>query len=339
MLEFDFAVVGPAGNTHISASFMRAAHELGLRARSFDTSSAYIGPRLLRSVVWRLGGHRPYRLKLFSQIVTKKIIKQPAKFLIILGQAPILPCDLVKIKNTGIRCLHFSTDDPFNTAHFAKWQVRTLPIYDILFTPRKSNIDDFINLGCKSVVYLPFGYDGKLFGARNHADLAHQNDVLFVGGADRDRAEFFAKYIITGPRPTLVGSYWERYPQVRAHSIGPKSSEVLEELTARSAVNLVLVRKANRDGHTMRSFEAGAIGGCLLVEDTVEHREIFGEDGVNVRFFSSPEHAAWVARELLADPLQRTRLAENVCRHIRGGRNAYAERLRFMLEVAGVGEV
>ena len=37
---------------------------------------------------------------------------------------------------------------------------------------------------------------------------------------------------------------------------------------------LGLVRKANGDFSTDRSYEIGAIGGCGLYQDTVEHRTL-----------------------------------------------------------------
>jgi hypothetical protein len=69
----------------------------------------------------------------------------------------------------------------------------------------------------------------------------------------------------------LAGAYWDRYPAFRAYALGIKRA-----LTAAAKVNLCLVRRANRDGHVMRSFEIAAIGGCMLAQDTDEHRDIFG---------------------------------------------------------------
>jgi spore maturation protein CgeB len=93
-----------------------------------------------------------------------------------------------------------------------------------------------------------------------------------------------------------------------------------------------LVRRANRDGHVMRSFEIAAIGGCMLVEDTDEHRAIFGSDGEAVRFFSTPQEAAARAKFLLADPSERTRLAAAVRARITGAPHTFRDRLITMLE-------
>ena len=45
----------------------------------------------------------------------------------------------------------------------AKWYLHALPHYNVVFTPRRSNIEDMLQLGCREVRYLPFGYDEFLF--------------------------------------------------------------------------------------------------------------------------------------------------------------------------------
>ena len=37
----------------------------------------------------------------------------------------------------------------------------------------------------------------------------------------------------------------------------------------------------------MRSFEAAAIGGCILAEDTADHQELFGPNDHAVRYFKT----------------------------------------------------
>src|SRR4029077_5280495 len=123
----------------------------------------------------------------------------------------------------------------------------------------------------------------------------------------------------TGPRIALVGGYWERFPAMRPYAVGKRAPEALCALTAGAKVNLCLVRRANRDGHVMRSFEIAALGGCLLAEDTAEHREIFGPDVEAVLYFRSPREAAERARALLADPAARARLSAKVKARISRG--------------------
>ena len=97
---------------------------------------------------------------------------------------------------------------------------------------------------------------------------------------------------------------------------------------------LCLVRRANRDGLAMRSFEVPAIGACMLVEDTEEHREIFGPADRAVAYFHSVDDMVQRARRLLDDPGQRAHLASEAHRLIVQGRHTYRDRLRSMLERA-----
>jgi spore maturation protein CgeB len=241
---------------------------------------------------------------------------------------------LRRLRAMGIVCVNYSTDDPWNPTLFSHWHLRALPEFDVVFTTRRANVQDFRRLGCTQVRYLPFGYDERLFHPPERAREKPGHDVLFVGGADRDRVAFMTEFLPTGPRVALVGGYWERFPAMRPYALGHMSPEALCALTAAAKVNLCLVRKANRDGHVMRSFEIGALGGCMLAEDTAEHRELFGDDGEAVVYFRSPQEAADRARALLADSAERARLSAAARARISRGAHTYRDRLVAILEAA-----
>jgi spore maturation protein CgeB len=84
----------------------------------------------------------------------------------------------------------------------------------------------------------------------------------------------------------------------------------------------------------MRSFELAAIGACMLVEDTAEHREIFGPPDRAVAYFRTLEDMVQTMRRLLGDPVERGRLASEAHRLIVEGGHTYRDRLRRMLEPA-----
>jgi spore maturation protein CgeB len=232
-------------------------------------------------------------------------------------------------------CLHYSTDDPWNPGQRAEWFLRSLPLYDIVFTPRTSNRADFNALGCQQVRHLPFGYDDFIFGSVPSTAVESQaTEVLFVGGADRDRGDFVEALLAEDIPISLVGGYWDRFPSVKLHALGHKTPDELSTLTRNAKVNLCLVRRANRDGHVMRSFEIAALGGCMVVEDTPEHREIFGADGDCVIYFDGPQQAAAKIRVLLNDPIERKRLGLAVRERITSGGHTYTHRLQSMLQAA-----
>jgi spore maturation protein CgeB len=332
MPQPDLVVVGPAGNTHISGSLAHAGGALGLSCVVVDTARAYAGPRLLRALMWRWGGRRPYRLRTFSDCLRGELAANPPRWLVALGNAPITAEAVRALQDLGVQCVTYSTDDPWNPAHCAAWHLEALPLYDTVFSPRRSNLEDFRRLGCSDVRYLPFGYDERLFGAPTGPALnASAETVLFVGGADQDRAQFFGTFLQHGPRPTLVGGYWECYAHTRPLSLGLRTAAELRGLTASAAINLCLVRRANRDGHVMRSFEIPACGGFMIAEDTAEHRDIFGPEGECVLYFSGPRDAADKVRVALADPAGRSQMACAAHHRIVSQGHTYRDRLAQML--------
>ena len=286
------ALAGMFGGTHLGGSFARAAERIGVETITFDANEAFSGPRLLRTLSWRLAGHRPPRLSRFSEHVVASCSHQRPDVLIALGTASLTRGALQTLSSAGTTCMAFCSDDPFNSIHRADWHLAALPAYGVVFTPRRANVAELRALGCADVRYLPFGYDEALFGPSLSGAGTQDLDVLFVGGADKDRIEFMRQFLRSELRVGLVGGYWDRFPETRPYALGFKTPKELCTLSATAKVNLCLVRKANRDGHVMRSFEIAAVGGCMLAEDTDEHREIFGPEGETVLYFRNPSEAS-----------------------------------------------
>lgn len=333
-------IVGLQAHTNIGGSLHRAALRLGLRSRFLDMREAASPYRLVNSLYWRLAQRRPARIAAFEARLLAECRADPPVLLIATGQPPLRLPALQRLAELGVPTLNYSTDDPWNPTLRGNWHLAALSGFSVICTPRTANVLEFRALGCRAVHHLPFGYDEGLLEESVPADLTGPPDVLFVGGADADRHAFFDAWRASGgPEPALVGAYWTDTPRFRDRSRGGRLPSQLVWLTRRATVSLILVRRANRDGHVMRSFEAAAAGGCLLVEDTAEHRAIFGPDGEAVRYFSDPAHGVAVCRDLLAAPAtERERLRQAVQRRIVAGAHTYGDRLRQMLALAGVSD-
>jgi len=327
------AIVGATGGLNVSESLRRAAVADGHSVQYFGVEKADPGSRLLRSLAWHLADRRPPLLNRFSTGVVESCAKAPPDVLIATGISPLTATALKSLRAMGVVCINYSTDDPWNPSLGAGWHLRALLYFHHIFTPRRANIEQFRQIGCADVSYLPFGYDEWLFSPPDRTAGTPVHDVMFVGGADRDRVAFVTEFMRHGPPICLVGGFWERYRETRPFTIGLKPPEDLRLLTAAAKVNLCLVRRANRDGHVMRSFEIAAIGGCMLAEDTTEHREIFGANGETVVYFSTPEEAADRAVALIADPVGRARLSSAIRKRIASGGHTYRDRLSSMLSV------
>jgi spore maturation protein CgeB len=81
----------------------------------------------------------------------------------------------------------------------------------------------------------------------------------------------------------------------------------------------------------MRTFEVPAIGACMLVEDTEDHREVFGEEGKTVVYFNNIDRMIKKARWLRESDDERQRLAGSLHKLITSGKLTYRDRLTRML--------
>lgn len=320
-------IVGEPGEVHVGRHLRVAAEQLGVAADLVDVSAAYGGGKILSKLLW-LWDRRPWSWHRFSRQVVIASQRFRPSVVIASGVCPLDAQAVLAMQRQGARVVNYSTDDPFNPAHRAQWFLRVLPKYDAVYTPRRANRDDLVRVGCQTVHYLPFAYapdqHSRETGAANHSA-----DVVFVGGADAERVELVSPLIDAGISMALYGGYWERYEATRAAYRGFAGADSIRRITASAKVCLILVRRANRDGHVMRSFEAAACGACLLVEDTAEHREIFAD---TVTYFTTPDDMVTQARALLNDPERRRRSAEASHQRVAiEGRNTYADRLQQIL--------
>jgi hypothetical protein len=332
-------VIGRTGGSHIGASLTRGAQLAGLDVVQIDSANAESGPPWLRRLFWHALDRRPPKLISFQRnlIVGLRNRSTDAGVIITTGLSPVTSATLLHLKEQGFICLHFSTDDPWNPRMHATWFLRTLPLYDKVFTPRRSVVPDLEALGCKCIVYLPFGYDPDLFfpERRMPSDARLKNiDILFVGGADRDRAPVIEDLTRGDLDVAVHGDYWERFPHLKVRRLGHASPPSIRGATSIAPINLCLVRRANRDAHVMRSFEIAATGGFMLAEDTQDHREIFGPEGECVLYFVSSREAIDKAHWALSHPDERRRMAKAAHERVVTGGNTYKDRLQQMLAAA-----
>jgi len=303
-----------------------------------DTAPAWQAPAPLRAANWRLRGHRPTHLRAFSQRIVEACRRSQPRWLLATGLAPLDAAALRDIGVLGVTRLNFLTDDPWNPAQRGSWLLDALPHYDRVFSPRHANLNDLRALGCAGVAYLPFAYDPDVDHPAGPSDPgdpgALKCDVLFAGGADSDRAAWVGALIEAGLDVGLYGGYWERYPATRGAVRGMLRAELLPQAAAAAAIALCLVRRANRDGHAMRSYEMAAMGACLLAEDTEDHRELYGSEGEAALYFSTVDDLLQKARRLLADADLRGRMRRGALARVTSRPNKYADRLRSMLEAA-----
>lgn len=319
---------------HLGSIMNDAARELGWESLLCNAGAAKQTSRLELRLNWRLRAHRPPRLNTYSQHLLEVCRDFRPQFVLVTGITAPNATAVRELRDMGIVCMNYLTDDPWNPSHYAPWFFEALRQYDAVFSPRRANLEQLRNLGC-GAFYLPFAYAPELYFPEVPPDEMRTRfdcDVLFYGGADQDRLPYIEALVDAGLNVHLYGGYWERYPRFRHAFRGTADTQTLRWAISGARVTLCLVRRANRDGHVMRTFEASAMGACMLAEDTEEHRAIFGEDGEAVVYFQSVEDVVEKARQLLVSAAERERLAKNVYERIVGGENTYQDRLCTMID-------
>lgn len=328
----NLVMVGGVGGTAVGQSLARAAQRLGHRIEYVDQGVAGSRWRWLRVLNWHWRDRRPPFLHRAAELIVDRCERSGADALLTTGAAPVTTEALVRLRARGVATINYSTDDPWNTRVSGGWYREALAHYAFVYTPRTANLDEIQALGSVQVQRLAFAYDDELFYPEGEGPATDPEfDVVFVGGGDVDRVRLLTPLLGSGLRVGLFGDYWHQYPETKAHACGGLTVAGLRHLRKRTAVSLCLVRRQNRDGHVMRSFEAAACGECMLVERTPEHEAIFGADGECVRYFDRPEDIASMVRELLADPAERWRLSQAVHARIAQGQR-YIDRLAHMLD-------
>lgn len=323
-------ICGNLGGTNIAESFLHACEKLGWKARVCEVRHAFGGPRILRVLSWRVLGHRPPTLHRYNRLVRDELESFRPQLLLTMGVCPVTGSTLRAAARLGATTANFASDDPWNSIHRSRRFEQSVQYYDHVFTPRHANRSDFIRAAARAIHYLPFGYDPRFSFPEPSTDKNGSPEILFVGGGDRDRVPLMRELVQAGIHLRIHGSYWERDTITRSACAGQVGPHELRKASATASVNLILVRRANRDGHVMRSFEAAACGGCLMVEETREHREIFAD---TVTYFRTPSEMVEQARRLLAAPERRQQSANASYRRIVvEGRNTYADRLQAILE-------
>lgn len=328
-------LVGIPAPEHLGAHLVCGARELGLTLPVVDSRLATSRSPMRRRLDWHLRGHRLTHLRRFGQDLVQRCRSAPPTTVLATGLAPLDRRVLEELGRLGVRRINFLTDDPWNPAHRAEWFFRALVAYDVIFTPRAGNIAELVAHGCRRVEYLPFGYSPQAHypeAPRDPAEAARlASDVLFVGGADPDRLPYVQALLAAHVKVGLYGGGWERFPEVRALARGILAPGEVRRAVGAAKVNLCLVRRANRDGHSMRSYELPAMGACILAEDTDDHRRLFGDDGVAVLYFRSASEMLGRLTTLLADEALRARLGTAARAAVTSRPNTYADRLAVML--------
>lgn len=325
---------------HLGVSFRSALESLGHSVVVADPTGAYTildrGP--LKSIARLLRDDAPSGQWLFDRSAIRLCRDFDPD--LVIGVGGCLTAGAIReIRGKSrARLVMYTTDNPFNLTACREFVRQSVPHWDIIATPRRATMGQLREHGARHVIYLPFGYDPNLHfpeSPRNEAEAYRfRSDVAFLGGCDNDRVPFLNPLAEAEDlNVAFYGGYYRQTAALKRRNKGFAYGRDYRLALCGTSVALCLVRRANADGHVMRTFEVPACGAFLLAERTEEHEDLFEENREAV-FFSGPDEMIDKIRFFVRSQDLRNRIAAAGHKRIVDGGNTYRDRLRSLIAAA-----
>jgi spore maturation protein CgeB len=332
-------VVDSEARYSVGASFHRGFLALGHESAFFD-QVPWVGgwsshgrlERLVRTAA------RPVATAALNFALLAAVMAKKPDLVLVLKGNYLLPETIEAMRRSARFIVSYHTDDFENPLNTNESMRRSIPLWDVLFTPRSFVGDELRARGARRYEPLPFAYDPLLSHPAPRAPLPEPGidaSAVFVGTCAPERIALFEPIAARWPLRIWGGS-WEKVP--KASPLGPalRFRHLLDEplcaVLSQAAISLALLRKGNRDRHTMRTFEIPACGGFMLAERSDEHRELF-EEGREAAFFEGAEELSAQLERYLYDAPARRSIAAAGHRRVTTGGHRYQDRAARMLAV------
>ena len=252
----------------------------------------------------------------------------------------IWPTTLKKIKQiTNVVLIHY-TPDPQIVLHRSRHFIKSISVYDVMFTTKPFEMDLYKKLGAKSVNLTYQAYDKHRFYPRTPSPediLKYGSDVVFVGHYEKYRADCIKAIAQSGVNVKIWGGYWPGYAKWHrwAGNVVMGKSVICEQYSmvlSSAAICLGLLSRFIPETTTTRSFEIPACGAFMLADRTKEHTEFFKEDKEAV-FFSSKKELVEKVHYYLEHPEQRKSIADAGRQRCLNSGYSFHDRLNEILKI------
>jgi hypothetical protein len=326
----------------LGSKFLAGAAAAGLTNRELAVAYTSAVPsfspsmaRLRGKVFYRLADRRSWEWWGFQRHLLARIKALQPRLVLVTGILPLAPSVFDAVHRQGGRIVNYLTDDPWNPIHRRRSFLANLPHYDHIFSTKQALRRRLEAAGAPSTSWLSFAYDPSQHAppAADPGDAGrYAVDVAFVGTGAPERLPWLAALAdLPGLRRRIYGNSWKglRSPGWEQH--GAVTGEAYPRAIHNAKLVLGLLRQANGDLSTDRSYEIGAIGGCGLYKDSEEHRALL-PDYPDVGFFNTPAQLREHALTILADPSLQAQLRQLGAVALRRPEHTYGARLRTILE-------
>jgi spore maturation protein CgeB len=334
-MSYKILIIGYTSQVYdVGSAFVRSAKELNLSVSVSNIQNYQISmQKFWGKLIYRINDKRTLEWWKFNHD-TQELIEQFEPEIILVTGLISLSEEIFKIsQKINARIVNYLTDDPWNPYMCSQRFIKTLPLYNSIFSTKKAIIPDLIKNQVQKVEFLPFAFDPWLHHIDDNIAKKDIPDICFIGTADQQRQKFFQNFPqkITG-KLGLYGAGWDKINHLQAYSKYFLYGDAYCQVIKQCKINIGLVRRANRDGHAMRSYEIPACGGVGIYEDTPEHRQLFS-NYPEYGFFTSPEELAEKCNFLIKSLDEREKMRFLGHQVVATNINTYTHRLRTIIEL------
>ncbi len=224
----------------------------------------------------------------------------------------IWPNTIKKLRQLNVPIISFSEDDMYSRHNRSLFYTYGLKYYDLAVTTKSYNVSELKELGARNTYFVNNTYFSDYHKVPTyHEDefSKYNNDVVFVGTYENDRAEILEFLIDKGIDVKIWGNGWNRF-KYKDHIMGSGiyGNEYIKTICG-AKIALCFLRKKNRDRQTTRSVEIPACKGFMLAERTDEHLSLFDE-GKEAEYFSTRDELVKKIEYYLNNHIRREEIRE-----------------------------
>lgn len=233
----------------------------------------------------------------------------------------------------------YSPDDMSQKHNQSRVFLRGIRLYHVFFTTKSYGVKELEALGLPRVVFVGNAYDSNTHRPMKISEEEKKQfggPVGFIGDFEIERAQFMYYLAQHGISVRIWGPNWDRkcrlsHPNMRIEG-KPLWGDDYAKAICSFVINLVFLRKANRDLQTQRSIEIPACGAFMLAERTDEHLELF-EEGKEAEFFSTKKELLEKVSYYLSHSEEREQIAQAGRERCLKSRYSNQERIKEMIRI------
>lgn len=245
----------------------------------------------------------------------------------------LYPETVRSLKAVAKRTANWNPDDFFNPVNSNQFLRASFPEYDLIYTPRRHLIDEYLSRGAKKCEFIDWYYVPQYFRTppSQTGERIFDSDITFIGSWSRRREALIGA--LKGFNVRVYGGSWKwasKEFRGRVACLPPVYNEEMCSIIVNSRINLNILTRENRDTSNLRNFEIPACGGFQLSERSDEILRLFRE-GEDLACFDGGEELAAKCAHYLSDEADRARIAANGCARVTSGGHTPSDRARQIL--------